>query len=158
MTSPNESGQTRIPDYEPKSPEERIMNQSIHFRLTHRVLITLRHWKGRGEIFTKPDNPMSLLIHNVPSILTESDKMLIPDWFSCPSSVLRIMNKDGSTNMVTYFFNDKGHSIKEEVNAKQEIVGSGTWSHMSPKDYDNAHQALVLAESGEFKINYPHPQ
>lgn len=95
---------------------------------------------------------MSILIENIAFRLTSDVKMLVPDWFNCPSSVLRIINKNGSSNVVTYFFNYKGHSIKEEANTEQEIVGSGTWSRMSPEDYDNVHQALVLVESGEFKV------
>lgn len=154
MTSPNESDQTRIPDYEPRLPEERINNKSIHFRLTQIVRIPLNEWGNGTELFTKPDNSMEFIIRNIPPSRRRihADPLVVPDWFSCPSSLLRIINKDESSNVVpyvvTYLFNSKGHSIKEEV-TKQELVGSGTWSRMSPEDYDNVHQAVVLAESWE---------
>lgn len=153
MTSPKESSQTRKPDYEPRSPEERINNKSIHFRLSHRVVNQINGWGSGSELFTKPDNSMEFVIRNIPPSRrrsTYADPMIVPDWFSCPSSLLRIINKNEyvAPYVVTYLFNNKGHSIKEEV-THQEQVGSGTWSSMSPEDYDNVHQALVLAESGE---------
>jgi len=160
MVAANERDQTRPPDFEPRSPEEKINNKSIHFRLTNIVKVP-PGYIARTQSFIKTDDPISLLVRNVHYINTYPSTYPSHNWFSSPSSFLRIINwEDESSNVVTYFFNNKGHSIKKVADNKQEIgnglvIGSGTWSRMNPEDYDNAHQALVKIESGEFSTSNP---